>query len=80
MPGGMLALSIDPAQPAAGVLFASVQRCRHFGGPDDSGFQECTVERCQTSDVNSSNCAQQRFGMLRAFDPITLQELLEQPD
>jgi hypothetical protein len=75
MPGGMLALSIDPAQPAAGVLFASVQRCRRFGGPDDSRFEECTVERCQTSDTQSSNCGQQRFGMLRAFDPITLEEV-----
>jgi hypothetical protein len=70
MPGGMLALSIDPAQPAGGVLFASVQRCRRFN--DDSALNECSVERCSTS---STNCQEPRFGMLRAFDPITLQEL-----
>jgi hypothetical protein len=71
MPGGMLALTIDPTQKerAAGVLFASVQRCRRFN--DDPALHECAVERCRTS----TNCQEPRFGMLRAFDPITLEEL-----
>jgi hypothetical protein len=69
MPGGMLALSIDPAQPSGGVLFASVQRCRRLD--NDPALHECSVPRCR----DSSNCAQQRFGMLRAFDPFTLREL-----
>lgn len=80
MPGGMLALSIDPVQPAAGVLFASVQRCAaSFKGPDAQDKQdaelrelhECSVQRCQLG----SNCDQQHFGILRAFDPITLREI-----
>lgn len=80
MPGGMLALSIDPAQPAAGVLFASVQRCAaSFEGPEARDKQdaellelhECSLPRCQLG----SNCDQQHYGMLRAFDPITLREL-----
>ena len=69
MPGGMLALSIDAARPAAGVLFASVQRCQPSDGSPP--FRECSVPRCR----NSADCAQQRFGMLRAFDPLTLREL-----
>lgn len=68
MPGGMLALSIDPAQPAGGVLFASVQRCRV---DDKEKFNECSVTRCHPS----KNCKEQFFGMLRAFNPITLREL-----
>lgn len=77
MPGGMLALSIDPAQPAAGVLFASVERCvASFDRSEDQDAElrelhECSVPRCQPG----SNCDQQHFGMLRAFDPITLREL-----
>jgi hypothetical protein len=70
MPGGMLSLTIDPAQPAAGVLFASVQRCKAFN-ESETAFNECSVQRCSVS----SNCAEPRFGMLRAFDPITLREL-----
>jgi hypothetical protein len=76
MPGGMLALSInpDPTQPPAGVLFASVERCR--GIPvDDPRVHECSVEDCQNSSATLSICGQQRFGMLRAFDPFTLHEL-----
>ncbi|TMH29013.1 MAG: hypothetical protein E6H66_20640 [Betaproteobacteria bacterium] len=69
MPGGMLALSIDATRPAAGVLFASVQRCQPTGG--SQAFLECSVPRCRTA----ANCAQQHFGILRAFDPITLREL-----
>src|SRR5262249_46930580 len=72
--------SIDPAQPAGGVLFASVQRCRRFGGPEDSEFKECTLLECQTSNTTSSHCGQQRFGMLRAFDPISLKELWNNQD
>jgi len=69
MPGGFLALTIDAAQPAAGVLFASVQRCRAFN--NDAALHECSVSLCETA----ANCSQQRFGMLRAFDPITMQEI-----
>ncbi|MGH7842229.1 MAG: hypothetical protein ACREQT_12015 [Candidatus Binataceae bacterium] len=69
MPGGFLSLTIDPTQPAAGVLFASVQRCRRFD--DDPALHECSVPRCQ----DASNCREQGLGMLRAFDPITLHEL-----
>jgi outer membrane protein assembly factor BamB len=72
MPGGMLSLTIDPAQPAAGVLFASVQRCKAFQPTEsETAFNECSVQRC----TNSTNCQEPRFGMLRAFDPITLREL-----
>jgi len=70
MPGGMLSLTIDPGQPAAGVLFASVQRCRAFNEADTT-FNECSVAQCETS----ANCQEPRFGMLRAFDPISLKEL-----
>jgi hypothetical protein len=82
MPGGMLALSIDPAQAAAGVLFASVQRCRVTKDDpafqinrDDPGFHECSVDDCRTSTATLSVCGQQHFGMLRAFNPFTLREL-----
>jgi hypothetical protein len=84
MPGGMLALTIDPTQKqrARGVLFASVQRCRvnrDTQGFDvdmeDPAFHECKVVDCQTSTNHFSQCAQQRWGMLRAFNPDTLQEL-----
>jgi hypothetical protein len=69
MPGGMLSLSINATQPAAGVLFAAVQRCIHANG--DQRFSECAVPRCSVQDA----CVQQNYGMLRAFDPITLREL-----
>jgi hypothetical protein len=84
MPGGMLALTIDPMQKqrARGVLFASVQRCRvnrdtlfYDVDKEDPAFHECKVVECQTSTNHFSQCAQQRWGMLRAFDPVTLQEL-----
>ncbi len=82
MPGGMLALSINSAQAAAGVLFASVQRCRMAKqdkafqtSRDDPGFHECSVDDCSTSKVDSSMCGEQRFGILRAFNPFTLREL-----
>ncbi|MGH7840317.1 MAG: hypothetical protein ACREQT_02200, partial [Candidatus Binataceae bacterium] len=71
MPGGMLALSIDPSQQAAGVLFASVQRCAASDDAELRELHECSVQRCRLG----SNCDQQKFGMLRAFDPITLREL-----
>jgi hypothetical protein len=70
MPGGFLSLSIDPTQPAAGVLFASVQRCRRFD--NDFGLHECSVPRCSQDPLN---CTEQGLGILRAFDPITLREL-----
>jgi outer membrane protein assembly factor BamB len=69
MPGGMLSLSIDPGQPAGGVLFASVQRCRSSG--TDPTHQECSLHLCD----QPANCSEQRYGMLRAFDPVTLREL-----
>jgi hypothetical protein len=84
MPGGMLALTIDPIQTqrVAGVLFASVQRCRvnkdtpfYDVDTEDPAFHECKVEECRTSTEHFSQCAQQRWGMLRAFDPDTLQEI-----
>jgi hypothetical protein len=71
MPGGFLSLTIDPTQPAEGVLFASVQRCRRFD--KDTALHECSVSLCQNQ--VAENCREQAFGMLRAFDPITLQEL-----
>ena len=70
MPGGFLSLSIDSTQPAAGVLFASVQRCRRFD--NDFGLHECSVPRCNQ---DALNCQEQAFGISRAFDPITLREL-----
>ena len=70
MPGGFLSLSIDPTQPAAGVLFASVQRCRRFD--NDFGLHECSVPRCSQDPLN---CNEQGLGILRAFDPITLREM-----
>ena len=70
MPGGFLSLSIDPTQPAAGVLFASVQRCRRFD--NDFGLHECSVSHCSQDPLN---CNEQGLGILRAFDPITLREL-----
>ena len=70
MPGGMLSLTIDPSQSAGGVLFASVQRCRK--SKDERDRKECDVSLCAAA---VDNCREQRFGMLRAFDPITLREL-----
>ena len=69
-----------------GVLFASVQRCRErLGAPfdvnrDDPEFHECTIsdtaaQPCQISNDTFANCGDENWGMLRAFDPITLQEL-----
>jgi hypothetical protein len=69
MPGGMLALTIDPKQPAAGVLFASVQRCR---SDQNDQPHECSLQQCRQHPLT---CWNQDFGMLRAFDPITLEEL-----
>jgi hypothetical protein len=51
MPGGMLAVTVDPSASSAGILFASIAR------PD------------------SKDPANQKQGLLRAFDPITLREL-----
>lgn len=65
----MLSLVIDPDQPTGGVLFASVQRCRR--NQDDPARNECTLHLCDEPE----NCREQRFGQLRAFDPITLREL-----
>ena len=48
MPGGMLALSIDPSQPDSGVLFASVQRCR--ASLTDPGT-DCSIDRARTQAV-----------------------------
>lgn len=70
MPGGMLSLTIDPSQSAGGVLFASAQRCRK--SKDERDRKECDVSLCAAA---VDNCREQRFGMLRAFDPITLREL-----
>jgi hypothetical protein len=70
MPGGFLSLSIDPTQPAAGVLFASVQRCRRLD--NDFELHECSVPRCSQDPMN---CSEQALGILRTFDPITLREL-----
>ena len=81
MPGGMLSLSIDPSQPAGGVLFASVQRCRPSSKQQidlekiDPVLHECDVNDCSSSNQDFSQCGQQRFGILRAFDPITLHEI-----
>ena len=69
MPGGMLSLVVDPTQPTAGVLFASVQRCRRSNQDPSRG--ECTLHLCDVAE----NCVEQRYGMLRAFDPITMREL-----
>jgi hypothetical protein len=69
MPGGMLTLTVDGVRPGAGVLFASVQRCRSNAA--DPSFHECSLARCRAT----ADCAEQRFGMLRAFDPMTLREL-----
>jgi hypothetical protein len=81
MPGGMLSLTIDPSAPGRGVLFASVQRCRPSNM--NSSRDDCSITRCNTPrppgdpqfGIPGSNCSEQRFGMLRAFDPITLREL-----
>jgi hypothetical protein len=77
MPGGFLALTIDPTQPAAGVLFASVPRCRRV--PDDGDFRlnECSMKLCHP---DSAACFNQFFGMLRAFDPTNLRELWNNQD
>src|SRR5438105_811224 len=54
-----------------GVLFASVQRCRVSN--TDPSRNECgtTPQTCG----NPDNCKEQRYGMLRAFDPVTLREI-----
>jgi hypothetical protein len=70
MPGGMLSLTIDPSKRESGVLFASVQRCRMRD--TDTEFHECDPQWCARA---VDNCREQRYGMLRAFDPITLAEL-----
>jgi hypothetical protein len=69
MPGGMLALTIDPTHPGRGVLFASVQRCR--ASDTEAARNDCSLGLC----LDLARCKEQRFGMLRAFDPITLEEL-----
>ena len=81
MPGGMLSLTIDPTGKGQGVLFASVQRCR--GSNKQSERFDCSMTRCNTPTpagdpefgVLNAPCVEQDFGMLRAFDPITLREL-----
>ena len=60
-------------KPAEGVLFASVQRCQL--NENDSVWHECDVDDCRNSNPALSHCAEQHFGMLRAFDPFTLREL-----
>jgi outer membrane protein assembly factor BamB len=70
MPGGMLSLAVDPSRPGKGVLFASVKRCRGVGDQAQP-FQECSVELCKSADA----CGNQDYGMLRAFDPMTMAEL-----
>jgi hypothetical protein len=85
MPGGFLSLAIDPAKPAAGVLFASVPRCAMWFVFDASRnakldaelreLHECEVQRCQDPTTQATNCGDQDFGMLRAFNPITMREL-----
>jgi hypothetical protein len=74
----MLALSIDPAQQTAGVLFASVQRCAAAANdPNDQSAELRELHECSAPPLcrPASKCQQQHFGMLRAFDPITLREL-----
>jgi hypothetical protein len=80
MPGGMLSLTLDRTKPGKGVLFASVQRCRWGTPPLNSPnpaepHEECAVERCSVNTSNGENCGDQRWGILRAFDPVTLAEL-----
>jgi outer membrane protein assembly factor BamB len=69
MPGGMLSLALDPSRPGKGVLFASVKRCRTVGEDSAQPFQECLV--AQSADASGD----QDYGMLRAFDPMTMAEL-----
>jgi hypothetical protein len=85
MPGGMLTLGVDPMLPGAGVLFASVQTCG-----DDHSWHECldpchdgetwqacvqrTTNFCGTAE-DYDHCVHQRFGMLYAFDPVSMREL-----
>src|SRR5262249_46330641 len=71
MPGGMLSLALDPSKPGKGVLFASVKRCRTVGDPAQP-FQECSKDRCTKADTE---CGSQDYGMLRAFNPMTMAEL-----
>ncbi|MBI1792257.1 MAG: hypothetical protein HYR60_32440 [Acidobacteria bacterium] len=68
MPGAMLALSLDPTKPEAGVLFASVKTCG-----DDTGWKDCSIELCGSP--RDHVCMDQDWGMLRAFDPISMREL-----
>jgi hypothetical protein len=70
MPGPILSLTIDPSSPSSGILFASVQRCTQKGDRSPS-FNECSFFHCSVI----THCNEQHFGMLRAFDPITLKEL-----
>jgi hypothetical protein len=69
MPGGMLTLGVDPMHPDTGVLFASVQTCG-----DDLTWHECSANFCG-GPTDYSQCIHQKYGMLYAFDPISLKEL-----
>jgi outer membrane protein assembly factor BamB len=70
MPGGMLTLSIDPTEPRAGVLFASVQTCGN-----DTFWRPCSPTLCKDALYHGACVRQNRGGVLYAFDPITLKEL-----
>ncbi len=63
MPGGMVSVNID-GESGTGVVFATVQDCREDPQADPTSRAD-----------PRSRCADQRFGILRAFDPFKLQEV-----
>ena len=78
MPGGFLSLTIDPTKRRDGVLFASVQRCLNDDDQVDkqaTKLEECRVDRCSSATQTAKICMNQLFGILRAFDADTLDEL-----
>jgi hypothetical protein len=64
MPGGMLSVNVDPTGNGLGVVFASVKTC------SEPGYPACDFD---TTPIPTGYG--QMFGILRAFDPFTMQEV-----
>ena len=65
MPGGMLSVNIDPSGPSLGVVLAAVKICDSLEHPG-RGFSNRGYPSCADS---------QDRGILRAYDPFTLQQV-----
>lgn len=73
MPGGMLSVNIDTSGVGLGVVFASVKTC------NEPSYPPCTLERPAGADPRESGYGQS-FGILRAYDPFTMQQVWSDRD